>query len=206
MNPIPKKQLSRTVQIGRSVVELPQMRPPSASALARLRALEQENQDLRRANEEQRRERAEEKHRGDCETVALLNAQAAGLDRQGAVRVANTVENQRRRFAANPANAGKAFEAYRATREAIARVTGGPRPVRDVNPLDVQLPPPRSEARLPPSLAGNDPDAQARERQHHEAAERGRRLREAERLDREKYRETLRRLGLTDPSILAPCG
>lgn len=200
------EQPAGTAQIGRRIVALPQVQPSSSSARARLRALEQENAELKRAGEHERRERTAEKHKSDCETVALLNAQATGLDRHGALRVANTVESKRQRFAANPANAGRVFDAYRVTREAIARVTGGPGPVRDANRLDAHLPPPRSDARNPPSIAGNDPDAQARERQHNAAAERGRRLREAERVDREAYRQRLRTLGLTDPSILAPCG
>ncbi|MEY4551603.1 MAG: hypothetical protein RL685_7798 [Pseudomonadota bacterium] len=183
---------------------------PSQQAERTLRSkLERENQELKRELAEQQRQHADDKHAADCQSVVLLHAQARGLDQRQVRRLANIVENQRRRFMRGPGNGqgGATFPVYDVLKSAVARVTGGLAPPRNGKLVGTaDLPPPLAPSDGRPRAALSGAEKATREEQTRANEQRGRRLAEQRQSDREAYLAALRRHGLSDPSLGFPGG
>jgi hypothetical protein len=195
-----KKNRQPTITVGRHTRSLP-VASPAAILAAQVETREKQSKrerELERqvAAEQAAHEATKLKH--SIDDVVLLNAQAMKLDKAGLVSLDRSVDHALRDHLA----AGKAlgaFDPFAVVNAWKARHGRAfPLPPKNASPLDAQLPPPRSEARvLPNDRAGHDASLSAYQ-------ERSARHRERDVKYRERYDAKLRELGLTPPDVGFP--
>lgn len=188
----------------RNIVKPQPPKNPYQAALARQternRVLQKEKAEAEAREVRTRQEAARDKN----EFIARERARDAGLN-ENDQKFRVFVDKVMRRYDAHVGAARPGlFDVYRACNEVRAEVLGTLGPPREANPIEMALSPARGDAgALPPSIASDRLQGVASREQQARAvaAERGQRLIERDRHDREAYQAALRKHGLTDPSI-----
>jgi len=189
------------VTVGRRQVA-PVLQSPVAKMRAQVEAREKSDSRVRElASENAQLRRDAEFHTLDkqCEKVLLERHELLKLTPAEMFRQANELNGAIARHKAKGLPA-KGFDPY-AVLEADAARHGKAVAVPKNTGLDAVLPPPRPEATVRKGLASVPGDQAAHEATFRAAQQHGQSEAERERLNREDYRERLRRLKLTDPSV-----
>jgi hypothetical protein len=196
-----QQQQAPRVTVGRRQVA-PVLQSPQAKERAKVERdgkLAQENRELKAKLAE--RDRDEEFHQLDkqCGEIMTMRIKAGEVSEEEAYRQANELNGAiaRRKAKGLPA---KGFDPH-AVLNADAVRHGKAVAVPKSTTIDSHLPPPRPEATVRNGLASVPGDQAAHEATFRAAQQRGQSEAERERLAREDYRERLRRLKLTDPSV-----